>query len=75
MTAFQHARMAVIYARSATIPGPLSVIIADYRDAIASIRSALSAAAREGYPPAERAPLFRMLNWLRADLRKMNGAY
>jgi hypothetical protein len=74
MDAYKHACMALLYARTAKVPGPRAAIENDFRDAIAEMRAALSAAAREGYPPRERAPLFRMLNWLRADLRKMRAA-
>jgi len=39
-----------------------------------SLKSALSAANREGRCPKARASILRMLNWVRADLRKAGAA-
>jgi len=39
------------------------------RMAIFHTKAAIRYANREGIPSPERAPLFRMINWLRADLR------
>ena len=42
-----------------------------YRMAIFHMKAAIRYANQEGYPPSVKSPLFRMINWLRADLRKM----
>jgi hypothetical protein len=43
------------------------------RIAIFHVNAAIRYANKEGFPSSSRAPLFRMVNWLRADLRKMQG--
>lgn len=42
-----------------------------YRIAIFHMNAAIRHANKEGVPSQMRAPLFRMLNWLRADLRRI----
>jgi hypothetical protein len=45
-----------------------------WRKALGLVRAALVRANQDGDANARRACL-RIMNWLRADLRKMNGAY